>query len=186
MNRLVVVLVGWVVVGLEMGLKSSLSVRLGSYEAAPSFVIPLVIFIAICAPNAQALWAALGLGFVMDLVATRALGAGTVTIVGPYAIGFVLAAQLVLVIRGVVIRRNPLTLMVLSILGGLVCHIAACAMLALHRIFESTFAFSAKHELVERFLSSILTGASGLVMSLVLLPMSAWFGLANSRGMGRR
>jgi hypothetical protein len=187
MNRVVALLMGWLALGLETGLKQTLSAHAGSYVGAPSFVIPLAIFVAICAPNAQALWCALALGVAMDLTSFPHLTNGqSVTIVGPYAIGLVLACQLVLVVRGVVIRRNPLTLMVLSMMGAGVCHIVVCAMLVVRRILESAFSFDATHELIERLLSAFLTGGTGLVMGLVLVPMSAYFGLPGGRGAARR
>ncbi len=189
MNRLVALLCGWVAMGLETGLKETLSVRAGSFTGTPSFVVPLVAFIGLCAPNGAALWASLALGAAMDLTAGRSQANGqAITIVGPYAIGMVLACQLVLVVRGVVIRRNPLTVMAMSMLSGLVCQICVTAMLVVHRVVDSSFAFNATHELFERAFSAILTGGTGLAMGLVLVPMSGLFGLPGSgvRAYGRR
>jgi len=190
MNRLVVLLAGWIAMGLETGLKETLSVRVGSFTGAPSFVTPLVVFIALCASNRAALWSALALGVAMDLTAGRFMANGQpITVVGPYAIGLVLACQLVLVVRGVVIRRNPLTVMAMSMLAGVVCQICVTALLVVRRVVDSGFAFSATHELVERLLSAILTGGTGLVLGLVLVPMSGFFGLSaggGGRGFGRR
>lgn len=186
MNVFLAVLLGWLAIGLETGLKQTLSVKLGSVVGAPSFVIPLVVFIALCAPHSAALWASLLLGVGVDLMAPRASGPSSVTVVGPYAIGMVLACQMVLIARGLVFRRNPLTVMALSLPAALVCHIWVCAVFTARRVFDSGFEWSAGSEVVSRALSSVLTLGTGLTLGLMMMPLAGLLGMATMRGSGRR
>lgn len=180
MNPLLMVLLGWLAVGLEMGLKPVLSVRVGSLVAGPSFVVPLAAMVALCAPPQQALWACMALGVALDLTSPR----DGLTIVGPYGIGMVLACQLVLALRGLVIRRNPLTLMVVSVLACLVCQVWVTAVMTARRVVDADLVWSSTHELVERGLGAVLTAGTALVLSLVLLPMAPLLGLAGGHGKG--
>lgn len=176
MNIWLVVLLGWAGIGLETGLKETLTLRLGSVVAQPSFVIPLAAFIALCAPPAQVLWACMALGVVLDLTAPRPTAAGSLTVLGPYAIGLMLAGWFVLLVRGLVIRRNPLTLVVVSVLASLICHIWVTAIFTARRIIDSAD-WHATSELLSRVCSSLLTGGSALVLALVLLPLAPMLGL---------
>lgn len=175
MNALLAVLLGWVALGLENGLKQTFSLRLSeTVVSAPSFVIPVAAFIAICAPAHQALWACLALGLGMDLTALRD---GPV-VIGPYAVGLALGCQLVLALRGLMIRRNPLTLVVLSVLMGLVCQVWVTAVFTARRVVDHQTEWHATAELASRIGSAVLTGGSALALSLLLLPLAPLLGLA--------
>jgi hypothetical protein len=184
-NVFLAVLLGWLALGFETGLKQTLSVKLGSVVGAPSFVIPLAVFIALSAPHQAALWACLALGFGMDLLAPRAHGPGSITVIGPYSIGMVLACQTILIARGLVFRRNPLTVMALSVPAALVCHICVCAMFTARKVLDSGFAWSAGSELLSRGFSSVLTLGTGLLLGLMLMPVAGLLGMGGGRA-GRR
>jgi hypothetical protein len=187
MNIVLVAVLAWLALGLETGLKGTLAVELGSVVAAPSFVLPLAVFIALCAPPVQALWACLALGLFMDLTAPQVLPGDTLVVIGPYAVGFFAAAQLVLALRGVVIRRHPLTVVMLSILAALVMQIVVTAMLTLrHVLTDHAMVWATSHELLGRLASAVVTGGTAFVMAIVLAPMAPLLGLPSGRGWTRR
>jgi len=184
MNPLLVIVLGWLALGLETsGIKEMLSLHVGTVAGAPSFVVPVMILIAICAPPNAALWSALVLGLFCDLTDPQSATTGDVRfIIGPSAIGFVLAAQFVVLVRGMVIRRNPLTLVVLSIAAGIIAAICTVAMITVRQlILHDPIEWSAKHELITRLFSALVTGGSALVMSFILLPLTPLLGLPTSQ-----
>lgn len=176
MNALVVILLGWLMLGLETGLKDTLSVRWGNIASAPSFVLPLAVFVALTAPPIPALWTCLALGLMLDLTAPQPTATGMLTVVGPNAIGLLLAGQFVLLVRPIVIRRHPLTLMVLSVLAAAIAHIAVTALFTARGLLGDPIVFEPTTELLGRLLSAGLTAATAIALSVVFLPLSPLLG----------
>lgn len=181
----VVVMVGYVLVGLQMGLVNEF-LRLGHTNAVPSLIVPFVVFVALFAPPLPALWTALLLGLTIDLASPRGTG---VIIAGPHALGFTLAAYLVITVRPIMMRRNPLTLMVLSIIASALAQLVVVAIFSFRGIYPDPFAWFPMRELIERLLSSLYTGATGLLLAFVLFPTMPMFGFNDAhlrRPLGRR
>lgn len=177
MNWLMFGIVAWVMLGLEKGLRGAL--ELGASGIAPSFVFVLATFVALLAPAGTALWTCLALGLLIDLTHTVDLAAGgAAVIVGPYALGFVMACQLVLTMRGVMMGRNPLSLGFLALVASVVCHIVVVAAFAVRGLLVSDVAWASSGQLVPRLGSALYTGALAVALALVLFPMSGALGLA--------
>ncbi|TVQ63802.1 MAG: hypothetical protein EA378_00730 [Phycisphaerales bacterium] len=177
MNWLVFAIAAWFVLGLEVGLKDIF--QLGPTAIAPSFVVPLAVFIALAAPPRQTLWACLILGLGMDLTA-RVAGSPSV-VVGPYALGFLLMGQLVLAARGLMIRRNPLSLVLLSVLGSIVASIVVVAIYTIRGLVFGPEPFPAGQQLVTRVLAALYTVLTAFGMSLLLLPAAGLFGFPHDQ-----
>lgn len=183
MNPILLVVLGWLAVGFETSLKAMLAVRVGNIVGAPSFIIPIVVIVALCAQPGPALWTALILGLLSDITA----GVPTTTNetmyhIGPGAIGMVLGAQFVLLVRGMVIRRNPLTLVVMSISAGVIAAICTVAIITIRQfILRDPIEWSPTHELTQRLFSALITGGSALALSIVLLPLTPLLGLPHSQ-----
>lgn len=174
MNWVAFALTAWVFVGLEVGLRSAL--ELGQTGIAPSFVIPLGVFVALGAPGPQALWACLLLGLSVDLTRTvDAEGGEALTMIGPYALGMLLGGQLTLSARGVLIRRNPLTLGALSVLVAVVAQAVVMVIALVHRLYGDPLASAPGGELWPRLASALATGVAGLVLAKVLTPLTPVF-----------
>ncbi|MFK7882617.1 MAG: hypothetical protein AB8F26_00350 [Phycisphaerales bacterium] len=175
MNIFVFAIAAWVCFGLEFALPPVLDA--GSGGVHPSFVIPLMVFVALHAESRATLWAALLLGVLMDLlVPVPLVGGGTVVVPGPHALGFLLAAQLTMAMRGMVIRRNPLTLIVLSMIGSLVVSITSIAVLGLRSATDSSMSWGGASELIPGIWSALYTTLSALVMSFPLFAAAGVFG----------
>lgn len=178
MSWLVFAIVSWLAFGLEIGLRPLLSP--GQGNVAPSFVIPVLVYVALWAPARTALWAGLTLGLAADLTSAVDLSPiGAATVVGPHAIGYLLAAQLVIAARAVVIGRRPVTLVVLSILASLVAGIVVVALLTI-RGFYDPIVWSPGSQLGFRTLSALYTGLTALAMYLVLTPLAGAFQFQNA------
>jgi len=187
-NWLAFAAVAWVFLGLEKGLRDAL--ELGSTGASPSFVFGLLTFIAISAQSTTALWAAIALGLAMDLVFNVPLqgGAGTVNIPGPHALAYVLGTQFILSLRGVMVRRNPLSMGFLALVGFLVCSATLLAIFTTKATLGVPIEWDATRKLLEGLGSSLYTGVLATLLGLVLIPLAPFLGLPShqQRRFGRR
>lgn len=182
MNWLTFGLFAWVALGLELGLKGGL--RIGP-SIAPSFVMVYAVYLALLAPHRTALWTSFILGLLADLT-TRIGLAGldrTVTLVGPHTLGYLLAGQLVITMRAMMIRKNPFTMAVLAVLASAVAAVVIVAVYSLRSIIiGDPLAFQPTQELIQRLASALYTGLLALILSLVLIPMAPAFGLTPPQG----
>ncbi len=178
MNIFLFALLAWLFMGFEIALPPVLDA--GGGGVAPSFLIPLVVFIALHAETRPALWSALILGLIVDLIQPVALvDGGAATIPGPHALGFLLAVQMTLSMRGMVIRRNPLTLVVLSILGMAIATLVVIAFTSVRGLLDPSLARRGAAELAPGILSALYTGLTALVLSFPLFALSPFFGFPN-------
>ncbi len=177
MNWLSFGVCAWVAVGLELSLKDAL--RLGPQPIAPSFVFVLLTAIAMGAPGRVVLWSSLIMGVLTDLTTVMPVtnGGAAGVVVGPHAVAFVLGTQLVMTLRGVMIRRNPLTMGFLAMCGSAVAQIALVAVYSLRSLYDPVV-WHASSELWARLGSSVYTGVLGALLALVLLPLSPFLGIA--------
>lgn len=174
MNWFVFALFAWLTLGLELGLKDVL--QIGPTPIAPSFVLPLAVFVAMWAPGGITLWACFLLGAALDLTwqVPRTDG-GVATILGPYALGFTLMGWLVLNMRGMVIRRNPATMAFLCVVGSAVAQTVVVALFTIRRLYGDPVAWEPAAELVARLAGSVYTGAIALVLSLAFFAATPLF-----------
>jgi hypothetical protein len=181
MNWVVLALCTWVLLGLEVGLKDTL--QLGSTGIAPSFIIVLVAVVAMSATPAVAMWSALVLGLLVDLLVIVPIrdGGPAAYAIGPHALGFMFAAQFVLAMRGVMIRRNPFAVGFLAACGSAIAQICVVAIFALRTLYDP-IAWNPTHEIITRGASALYTGLIALPLSLALLPLSSFFGLPGPAG----
>lgn len=183
MNWISAALATWVCFGLELGLRDTL--QLGPHAIAPSFIVALVIFIALNASQRSAIWAAMILGVLVDLTGSVELVSGNSTVlVGPHAIAFFLAVQIVLAMRGMIVSRNPLSMGVLSLLAAAVSEIVVVAFLTVHKIIGDPILLDASERLFAGLASSVYTGVVAVFLSLVLIPVTPLFGFATARRFG--
>lgn len=182
MNWLTFSVIAWLCFGLELGLKGGL--RIGP-SIAPSFVMSYAVFLALLAPHRSALWACFALGLLCDLTAKIGLSGldRSVTLVGPYTLGYLLAGQLVVTMRAMMIRKNPFTMALLAVLASAVAGVVVVAVYSFRSILlGDPLAIQPTPELLGRLASAVYTGLLALVMSLVLIPMAPAFGLQPVQG----
>lgn len=188
MNWIVFAFVTWIMLGLELGLKSSL--RLGDSSIAPSFLAVYAVFVASAAPPRSSQWACLILGALLDLTAPvpRIDAASSFTVVGPNALGALLMCQLIIAVRGLLFRRNPLTIAILAAVGFAVWQVIVTAVFTVRSFAGDPTAWAPAGELGARMASSLYTGLLALPLSLILLGLTPLFAFqhAPSRYVGRR
>jgi cell shape-determining protein MreD len=153
----------WFVLGIDVGLRSVL--RVGDSGIAPSFVLPLIVFVSLYAPGRAAMIASLIAGLIIDLTSPVVLPGGTSTILlpGPNALGMLLACQLVLGARGLVFLNSPITLIVLTPLAGAVWQIAVTAVFGARELYDP-IGFSAGTMLVDGLVRSAYSALPALIV----------------------
>lgn len=167
MNWISFALFAWLCFGLELGLRGAF--QLSGTDIGPSFVVPLMVYVALSAPPRVASWAAILLGLILDLtwMLPRTDG-GQAHIVGPHAIAMLVAAQLVIASRGLVIRRHILTITVLSMLAAAVMQIVMVSFLTARSLGGDPIQWDGAAQLGGRLLSSLFTGGSAFVLAFGL------------------
>jgi rod shape-determining protein MreD len=82
-------------------------------DLIPTVAGVVIVFVGLYAPRSVALWSAWVMGVLVDLVPP----AGDGVLLGPHALGYVLATVVVLQVRTMVFRRRVLTICVLTFVG---------------------------------------------------------------------
>ncbi|HMN95912.1 MAG TPA: hypothetical protein PKC43_09980 [Phycisphaerales bacterium] len=148
---------------------------------APSLAPLLVVFVAMHAPRPTAMWAGMLVGLLADL--STPLVDGTlrpIHLIGPAALGYLFAVNLVLPLRSMVLRRNPLTLVVLVALASFGCGLVITAIWTARSLLgESIDPFggrSAAGELALVSLRGALSGAAALPMGWLLMKSAPIWG----------
>lgn len=177
MNRITIALAAWVMVGLELGLAPLLAPGSGSIR--PGFLLPLAVFVALQAPPRATLWTAVLLGLLADLLAPHVLVDGALaTIPGPHALGYALAAQFVLSVRGMVIQRSPLTMTVLSVFAAAIACAVVVALYTVRSFYPEPIDFAPTRTLLTGLASAAYTGVSAFFLSFIFFGLAPLFGLA--------
>lgn len=82
----------------------------------PGLAGTLAVFLILAAPRRNALWACLVTGLLLDLNVDALWDGRPYHLIGPYTLGFLFGANLILPLRGMVFSRNPLTFGLLTAL----------------------------------------------------------------------
>ncbi|MGD9693176.1 MAG: hypothetical protein AB7G17_10335 [Phycisphaerales bacterium] len=185
MRWLAFAIVAWALLGLEVGFKDALQV--GAGPVAPSFVMALVVFVALHAPALTAAAAGLVIGLALDLThAHQFMGAPqTVVIVGPYAIGCMCGAYAVVAMRSIVMRHNPLTFAFLTVMGAMIMHVVVSALMEARSIYD-VITFDAGPELMARVWISLYTGVVAVPLGWLLQKSEPVFRFAPMGSVRRR
>ncbi len=168
----------YVLLALESPVREFL--KLG--PASPSLAFPLIVFISLLGTQAAALWTALLIGIVVDCTTLRSAGeGGAIVIAGPHALAYTAAAYLILTLRPIVMRKNPITLVALSIIGEGLAALVVVSVFAIRRmLYHGTWADALPGTLLpdlwQRWLDACYTGVAAIALAAVLFPLLPWFG----------
>ncbi len=186
MNRALWVLVVWMAMGLELGLREAL--RLRDLPIAPSFVFCCLTLVAMFASRTTVRWTALAIGLLMDLLNSVPMqgSLADMRIIGPHMISYLVGAEVIVLVRSSTIRRNPLTLGFLAGLGALAGAIVFVVVMTMRGWFLDNIEWSIWFQLWTRFLSAMYTGLLGIVLAFGLLPLAPYLGMqTNVSGVAR-
>ncbi len=180
MNALAVILIGYVLHGMGLGLRPTIGLGpRDNKEIFPSLLLPLIVYVALFAPAGPTLWLALGAGLMVDLASPMTIRGPEpfLWLVGPSALGYLVAAYFALTIRGFMIKRNPLALAVLSLLAAALAGVIAVAVITARNQFYAGMDWHPGHQLVVRLGSAVYTGLAALLLSFLFRPLTGAMGL---------
>ncbi len=173
----------YLVLALQVGAAPMMAKHVGSEAVEPRFPLLLALLVGLFA-RATAVGVAWGvLGVLTDLIATHNDG---LVLVGPYALGYLAGAYLLLQVRQVVLREHALTFGFLILVCGAAAHLVLVGVLearywlhvAVAGAATRATAGSAAMELATRMLSLSYTAFLGLVLSPLLFRLIGLFGLS--------
>ena len=158
----------------------------------PSFAAVLAAFVALSAPPLSAMWAGLILGILMDLSTPHVIGADRpFHLIGPHALGYLFAVNVVLPLRTMVFRRNPLTLGVFAGLTVLAAGLVSILIWSIRGWYADTPVLfgggSASGELLATLLRAAYTALVGIPVGWLLVRTApAWGFGAGAHRFNRR
>lgn len=176
-----------VMLALEIGLRTLLAIPSAARDGVtPSFVLVLVVFVALSAPAIPALWAALLLGVLVDLTQPLAISGhwGDVAVVGPHALAYVVGAYIVLQIRLVVFRDSPLALAAMVMVIGLIVQVILVAIYTLRGVSWLTAAaipeFHPVPQLMWRWGVVLYSALLAIPLGFLFQRTVSWWGFASA------
>lgn len=178
MNWIVFAVFAWIAMAFETGFRDAL--QLGSTAISPSLAMILVAFVALWAPTRHALPAAIVVGLLLDfndLISTTT-GGEPVVVLGRHAIGCLVASYAVVTMRGMMFRRNVITIVVLSGVTMALTQIVAIAMLKFRSLYDVIIVSDAASQLGAQLGSAVYTAAIAFAVGPLLNKLKRLFGFA--------
>jgi rod shape-determining protein MreD len=154
-------------------------------DITPSLVITLVVFVAMFAPRLTTLWSCWLMGMLMDLSLQYP---GEIIVVGPHALGYLLAGLLILQIRSMVFRKRVLTFVLLTFAAMLMVSIVVVAVLTVQSLYLGENAgqvayftrSGALRELLWRFGSSVYSAVLAAPLGWALVQTIPFWGFSTN------
>lgn len=195
MNWLIFTIVTYVLLVLQRGLRMLFEVSVGNVEGIwPDFLFVLMVFVVMSARTNIALWASLALGLIVDLeFATLVMPSGErvgVAVLGAHVAGYLAAAGIIIQLRSLVFRNSPLTMGVMTFVGGMVAHVVIVVLYSTRGLSfmpgEPLENWDAATELFRRFFMVLYTVGFAVVLSFPLQMTYRMWGFDASKRHARR
>lgn len=177
--------VNWAMTGLilyfalaiELGLRGGVTI---AQSAAPSLMFAVTACFAVYAGLWSLLWIAFLAGLLVDLMTPIApVGMGeAVVVIGPRALGFMVGAYLVYLLRGFLFVRNAITITVVGMMGAAAAGVVSLAILQVRSITDPDILL-ARPSLISAMLSAVYSGVPMLLLGLVWRRLLPWLGLSD-------
>jgi len=179
MNWIVFTIFAWIAMAFETGFRDALA--LGSSSISPSLAMILVAYVALWAPIRHALPAAIAIGLLLDFgELVRTPGGEPVVVLGRHAIGCLLASYTVVTMRGMMFRRNVITIVVLAGVTMALTQIVAISMLKFRSLYDVIIIDDAAAQLGSQLGSAVYTAALAFIVGPLLNRMKWLFGFTGS------
>lgn len=156
----------------------------------PSFLLILMVYVALWAPSSVGGWAAIILGLLTDLT-SPIYGVGQtndVALIGPASLGYLTGAYVTYQVRGMVFRDSSLAMGVLVAVSGAFVHLVIMAILTLRGLpwplGEPIHGWSAADQLVVRFFDLLYTAVLAVPVGYGLIRLKWLWGFAPPGGSG--
>ena len=168
MNKLLFVIVAYVLLVLQLGLENlwSIPVGIASRTVGPDLLLILLVFVGMQAGAGAAVWSGVLLGLVSGLVRQPEM-------LGPTALGYVLGALVLLQMRNMVFRESSLTHAICCLVAGTFTYLAEALLIGLRGVplvpGDLPAGWSATAAFLEGFIQLAFTAALCVPLAAVLL-----------------
>lgn len=177
----------YLLLAVQISLADVMSITTRFGPISPRFVLLLAVFVALAAPPMVVMWASAILGMLIDLTTTWALpGGGALTLIGPYTLGYIAGAYVLLQVRSMLFRQHPLTVGSMMLVGGAAVQIIVVAVFTIRAWYEPVAGWSATSELVARSLTLLYSAAIGTLLAIPLCQLTPLFGFTSLKTAGAR
>lgn len=185
MNWIVFAVAAWLALGFEVGFRQAL--QIGHLNVAPSFVMILLAFVSLWARPVHAAWTAVLLGAALDLISMVPASSGdAAVVVGPWAIGCLLASYTALNFRAMMFRKHPLALAFVAGVGTALANLLVLSLLVLRAKYDVISIPFASVDLWQRLGTAAYTALAALVLAPLLNALGPWLGFRQPLSLGRR
>lgn len=179
MNWIIITLIGYLFVALHQGLAPVFSIDTPWGTATPRLVLVFAVYLGLLAPTAGVVWAWALIGFVLDLL-TALPGQGV--IIGPYTIGYLIGAIVVLQLRSMVLRTHPVSHAFCVLGAGVAVHGVVSAIMGIRQIYDPAAGYDGLHDAAVRMLAVAYTVPFAAVLAWPLIKAAPAFGFSAARG----
>jgi len=175
MNWLIFVLVTYVFLLMQTGLKSLLGMP-DAQGVSPDFLLILAVYVGLLAPAKTVAWSMLLIGILANLL-PGPIAQGPIP--GPEALGYLAGAFAVLQLRTLVFRESVITLAIMVFVVGIFIQLVTVALYTTRGLpfllGDPVPAWNASKELVERFLMLLYSAAAAVPLGIVLIRLRSAF-----------
>lgn len=183
----VFVAMAYLLLGAQVSLADVMAIDSKFGPIQPRFVLLLAVFVGLAAAPRVVMIAALVLGMLVDLTTTWPLAhGGALTLIGPYTLGYIIGAYVLLQVRSMVFRQHPLTVGAMMLVAGVAIELIVVAVFTIRAWYEPVAGWSATHELVARSLSLFYSALIGTFLAVPLCALTPVFGFPSLKQTGPR
>jgi hypothetical protein len=154
-------------------------------------VLILLVFVAVRAPRSAVAWAALVLGFLIDLKPLPMPNElADVALIGPGCLGYLAGGFVVVHLRSMVFRESSLTLAAMVLVAGVFAHLIMVALLTMRGLpwplGEPVHGWDVADQLAGRFMEVVYTAGCAVPVGTLLRRLTPLWGFAPHAGPARR
>ncbi|QQE11240.1 hypothetical protein JD969_17350 [Planctomycetota bacterium] len=176
MNWVIFAIIAYLFLAMQVGLRTLIALPESFGGMAPSLLLILGVYICLTARSHIALWAMLALGLTTDLITTLNPDS---TIIGPAAIGYLLAGFTILQMRGLVFKESVFTLALLTFAAGVFACITITAFYKLRTIpwlaGDASDNWDTANQLYRYFMMVLYTTALAFPLGFILYKITPIF-----------
>ena len=169
----------YVLLAMQVGLASGVSIDTSWGPVQPLFVLPLAVFVGLSAAPATSLLAWAALGVLLDVTTTWGNGA---TFIGPYTLGYIAGHYVVNQMRTMLVKRHPLALSFMTILAGAAVQLIVVAVFAARNFYDPIPGWVGSQHLILRAMGLLYTAGVAAVLAIPLNALATVFGFRSDKG----
>lgn len=165
---------------LQLGLRPLLAIG----GISPSFLLVLLVFVAMSTRRITVAWASICLGLLVDLTYPISMTdhVADMAIVGPASLGYLVGGLIVTRLRGIVFKDSPIAMPTMAIAAGFFVHLTIVAMLVIRQLpwleAEPIPHWNIADQLADRFCMVVYTAVWAAPLGFVFVRLRPIWGFS--------